>query len=85
MDALRKLLQETPGFTMVEEENITSAIVEALALDDARKREMINALVPSKIRPLFNEFAGVRGGEVFENLRNGKLVYHRFLGVKRKA
>lgn len=85
MEAVRDLLKMTDGFVIVEEEDITNSVIAALELDDARKREMIQALVPSGIQPLFNEFAGIRGGQVFEGLQNGTLVYHRFCIRKERS
>jgi SAM-dependent methyltransferase len=78
MQNLRNLLGKTRGFSILEEDNITPGVVAAMSQDTVRKREMIRALVPSAIRPLFNEFAGLAGGQVFDGLRNGRLVYYRF-------
>jgi SAM-dependent methyltransferase len=79
METLKKLLETTRSFRLAHEENITNAVIAALQAGDARKREMIRNLVPAAMRPLFNEFAAVSGGQVFENLQNGSLVYYRFL------
>jgi ubiquinone/menaquinone biosynthesis C-methylase UbiE len=82
MAQLRGMIKGTPGFKILEEEEITADVLAAMEADDARKREKIRDLVPAAIQPLFNEFAGVRGGKVFENLNSGKLVYHRFVVLK---
>ncbi len=79
MEELRRLLEETPGFKIVVEEDITAGVAAALAADDARKRSMIEALIPAKIRRLFQEFAGVKGGQIYERLTKRELVYFRFV------
>ena len=79
MDELKRMLRETNGFEIAGEEDISAGVVAAMEADEKRKREMIQRLVPASIRPLFEEFAGMRGGQVFEGLKNGSLVYARFV------
>jgi SAM-dependent methyltransferase len=79
METLRACLKSTPGFELLEEEDITAGVAMALEADDARKRSLIDALVPTSIRPLFQEFAGVCGGQVHESLKKRTLVYSRFI------
>jgi SAM-dependent methyltransferase len=83
MEDLKRMVRETKGFEIVSEENISAGVVAAMEADEARKREMIGRLVPPAVRPLFEEFAGMRGGQVFEGLKNGGLIYQRFL-VRRR-
>lgn len=80
MAELRLMLSRTPGLEILEEEDITAGVLAALEADDARKRRMIEDLVPASIRPLFEEFAGVRGGQVHERLSQRTLIYARFVG-----
>jgi SAM-dependent methyltransferase len=79
MEELRKQLKSTSGFELLQEEDITSGVMAALTADDARKRAMIESLVAPSLRPLFEEFAGVAGGQIFERLKNRTLVYSRFV------
>jgi SAM-dependent methyltransferase len=79
MEILRSLLATIGAFRIAREENITDPVIAALEAGDKRKREMIRELVPAAIRSLFNEFAAVSGGQIFEKQQNGSLVYYRFL------
>ena len=79
MDELREQLRSTGGLEIVDEENITAGVVSALESDDRRKRAMIEELVPKSIRPLFQEFAGLQSGAIHSRLKQGTLVYCRFV------
>ena len=79
MEELKRMLRETNGFEIAGEEDISAGVVAAMEADEKRKREMIQRLVPETIQPLFEEFAGMRGGQVFEGLQNGSLIYMRFV------
>jgi SAM-dependent methyltransferase len=83
MDELRAQLRSTRGLEVLEEENITAGVVSALEADDRRKRTMIATLVPKSIQPLFEEFAGLQSGTIHSRLKEGTLVYCRF--VERKT
>jgi ubiquinone/menaquinone biosynthesis C-methylase UbiE len=83
MEQLRTQLRSTPGLGLLEEENISAGVVRALEADDRRKRRMIETLVPQSIRPLFQEFAGLESGTIHSRLKQGTLIYCRF--VVRKA
>jgi SAM-dependent methyltransferase len=78
MAELERALAATPGWTQVLREDITERVAESLTVDDARKRELIDALVPPKLRHIFGEFAGLKGGQVYEGFRARKLLYRRF-------
>jgi ubiquinone/menaquinone biosynthesis C-methylase UbiE len=62
----------------VQEEAITTGVLKALELDDVRKRAMIEQMIPARLRPLFEEFAGLTGSKVYRGLQSGDLVYLRF-------
>lgn len=83
MEKLREGLLAAGGWALVEHEDITPRVLQALREDDARKRRLIEELVPHKLRPLFREFAGLEGGSVSQALRDGSLLYHRFALKKR--
>jgi SAM-dependent methyltransferase len=74
---LEPLLRRQP-WSRVEKEDITAAVIRALELDDARKSAMIADWIPPRLRPLFQEFAGLSGGKISRGLRSGGLVYLRF-------
>lgn len=83
MDELKRILEEVAGLEIVAEEDVSKGVLKALEMDDQRKRALIESLIPAGTRPLFKEFAGVRGGQVFEGLRDGQLNYRRFVARKR--
>ena len=62
----------------LEEENISGNVLKALEVDDARKRALIDRLVPPAERERFSEFAAVAGSKVHGSLRDGALIYVRF-------
>jgi ubiquinone/menaquinone biosynthesis C-methylase UbiE len=78
MKELQELLAAKPQWQLVEQEDITERVAAALSADDARKRKMISELVPGKLQPIFEEFAGVSGGKVFNSLQKRELLYFRF-------
>jgi SAM-dependent methyltransferase len=79
MEQLRERLRGSAGLEIIDEENITAGVVRALEADDRRKRTMIERLVPESIRPLFEEFAGLASGTIHSRLKQGTLIYCRFL------
>jgi ubiquinone/menaquinone biosynthesis C-methylase UbiE len=78
MKELQELLAAKPQWQLIEQEDITGCVAAALSDDDARKRKMISELVPAKLQPMFEEFAGVSGGKVFNSLQKRELLYCRF-------
>jgi len=71
------------GLDKLEEEDITARVVEALDLDNERRRRLINQFVPRLLRHAFKEFAGVQGSDFFYSpfMRREK-VYRRYLFQK---
>ena len=43
--------------------------------DDARKRELIAAVVPAERQRVFGEFAALAGTQMFEGFRTRELLY----------
>ncbi len=78
MGQLKGILEAQSGWKKVEEEDITAQVAAALEADDTRKRKMIGDLVSPRMRPIFEEFAGVEGGKVFRGLQKRDLLYFRF-------
>lgn len=83
MVRLKEILQVQDGWEKLEEEEITDGVAAALEADDVRKRKLIIELVPEQLRPMFEEFAGVTGGKVYQGLRKKELQYFRFVFRKR--
>lgn len=63
----------------IERVDITARVLAALDADDARKRRLIDELVPRRLRPLFGEFAGLSDGQIHRGFARGELVYVRFV------
>lgn len=82
MDSVAAALQEG-GLKLVERVDITDRVVAALVRDDARKRQLIQEIVPRRLHGIFGEFAGLHGGQVCTALQRREMLYHRFLLQKR--
>lgn len=78
MDALEAKLRARPDWQVVEREDITAGVADAMQADDERKRRLIDEHVPKSFRHLFGEFAGLVGGEIHTGFREGRLRYVRF-------
>lgn len=78
MNVLRQQLRNS-GLQWIEEENITSNVIQAIEAEDDVKKARIKKLFPAKWQKLFGEFAGVVGSTFYTKLTNGIKVYHRFV------
>ena len=78
MNILRQQLKNS-GLQWIEEENITSNVVQAIEAEDDVKKARIKKLFPAKWQKIFGEFAGVVGSTFHTKLKNGVKVYHRFV------
>jgi hypothetical protein len=54
-------------------------VVAALDADDDSKRDLIGRLVDRPLRKVFSEFAALRGSELYQLLRDGRLAYLGFV------
>lgn len=61
------------------DEEITSNVVNAIELEEEVKQKRISANIPKWMAKPFKEFAGVKGSRIHEDLKNGSLVYRRFV------
>ena len=50
-----------------------------LSLEEDIKQKRISDNIPKWIAKPFKEFAGVKGSRIHEDLKNGSLVYRRFV------
>ena len=83
MAALEATLRAQPRLELLEREDVTANVVAALEEDDARKRREIAERTSVLTRGLMNEFAGLRGGAIFEGFRSRTAAYWRFACRKR--
>ena len=74
VDTLREQFN-TCGLTVEKETDITSNVLTALRLDNARKLELIDALIPRVFRRPFRVFAGIAGTRNYAGLESGTLRY----------
>jgi hypothetical protein len=63
------------GLTVEKQTDITTNVLTALRLDNARKLELIDALIPRVFRGPFRVFAGIAGTRNYVGLRSGTLRY----------
>ena len=54
-------------------------VINAIKLEEDVKQKRISANIPKWIAKPFKEFAGVKGSRIHEDLKNGSLVYRRFV------
>jgi SAM-dependent methyltransferase len=67
-----------PGFEIVRERDITANIVAALDESSAPTTTLIDRLIARPLRPLVQQFAGVRGTLVYQRFASGSLRYKLF-------
>jgi len=85
MAKLHTLLATQPAWTQVGHEDITGAVADAMEADDQRKRALIREFISPRFQPLFGEFAGLVGGQMYEGFRTREILYHRFAFRKKPA
>ncbi len=78
MDLLKRQLVNS-GLELLEEEDISQNVVNAMEAEDDVKKARIKRLVPERWQKLFAEFAGVVGSRLHTNLINGDRLYYRFV------
>jgi len=67
------------GMTLLDQQDITANVVEALRRDSERKFALIEQNVNKRLLNTFRQFAAVEGSETFNGFRNGTFVYVRYL------
>ena len=63
------------GLTVEKQTDITTNVLTALRLDNARKLGLIDALIPRVFHWPFRAFAGIEGTRNYAGLQSGKLSY----------
>ena len=70
------------GLTVLEQEDITANVVEALRRDSQRKLALLEQHGNPRLMSVFRQFAAIEGSGVYEGFRNGSAVYLRYLMQK---
>lgn len=78
MEDLKKEL-ETSGMTVLKERLITQEVVEALKLDDQRRRELVKKLTPKFLHKIALNFAGTVGSETYNQFDTRKYIYFSYV------
>ena len=77
IDAVNTLREQfnACGLMVEKQTDITTNVLTALRLDNARKLELIDALIPRVFHWPFRVFAGIAGTRNYTGLESGKLRY----------
>jgi SAM-dependent methyltransferase len=67
------------GLRIVEEEEITAAVIRALTLATPAVRARVERRVPRPLRRYALEFSAVEGSTIFGSFADGSLTYRRFV------
>jgi ubiquinone/menaquinone biosynthesis C-methylase UbiE len=78
MIVLRNNLRQS-GLEILTEEDISNNVVKAIEQEEPVKNKRIEKYIPKWFQSTFREFAGVQGSKIHRDLRDGVLVYHRFV------
>jgi ubiquinone/menaquinone biosynthesis C-methylase UbiE len=66
------------GMALLESQDITANVIEALRQESERKLRLIERSVHRRLVRTFQEFAAIEGSLVFDDFTNGRTVYHRY-------
>ena len=75
-------LRSIPKWEVKDQEDISEGVLIALGKDNTRKQQLISELIPGRWQGLFDEFAGMSGGQIQGSLEDGSLHYLRYWAVK---
>jgi len=67
------------GMEIIEEEDVSKNVVKAIEQEEPFKKERIKRSIPKWLQKAFSEFAGVLGSKIHTDLRDGILLYYRFV------
>lgn len=82
VETFRQQMQSC-GLDLISAEDISDYVSRAIELEEHIKQKRIRENIPVSMQAVFKQFAGVEGSKAHLNLKNGTLVYYRF--VLRKA
>lgn len=77
-DRLDAQLAET-GMTILEKQDVTATVLEALRQDSERKLALIQRSVNKRLVGTFRQFAAIEGSEVYDSFKNGTTTYLRYM------
>jgi ubiquinone/menaquinone biosynthesis C-methylase UbiE len=77
-DRLHGQLLET-GMAIVDKQDITPNVLEALRQDSQRRLGLIQRSVNKHLIDTFQEFAAIEGSDIFDGFKNGTTVYLRYV------
>ncbi|MFN2396370.1 MAG: class I SAM-dependent methyltransferase, partial [Bacteroidales bacterium] len=66
---------DSSGFEILHYETINTQVVNALKADDARRKDLVQRLVPRLLRKTAKSFAGAVGSETFNMFVDSRYVY----------
>ena len=81
MEILRNQLKKS-GLKLLEEEDITNNVVEAIEKEDDLKWKRIKESIPNWLQGAFGEFGGAVGSQIHLQLKHRDLIYFRFKLIK---
>ncbi|MBS1506386.1 MAG: class I SAM-dependent methyltransferase [Bacteroidetes bacterium] len=84
MTILKNELRDTQ-MKLIQEENISSNVIQAIEAEDETKRKRIEEKIPKRWQKLFCDFAGVVGSRFHLTLKEGTRTYWRFHLQKAEA
>jgi len=70
-----ELALSRPKLRLVQCQNITENVIQALDKIQEHKINLIREYTPKRIQPVFKDFAGVRDSKIYNAFKNGKVVY----------
>jgi ubiquinone/menaquinone biosynthesis C-methylase UbiE len=82
--ALQKELQSS-GLIQLKEEFITGQVVNALELDDGRKRKLVEKLAPRFLHKTALNFAGAIGSRTYDQFVSREYVYFSYIFQKKQV
>jgi SAM-dependent methyltransferase len=78
MEDMKKEL-EASGLTVLKERLITQEVVEALKLDDQRRRDLVKKLTPKFLHKIALNFAGTVDSETYNQFDTRKYIYFSYV------
>jgi ubiquinone/menaquinone biosynthesis C-methylase UbiE len=67
------------GMKVVDRKIITPNVVEALQLDDERRRKLVKKLAPGMLQKVALNFSGAVGSETYNHFESGKYQYFAYI------
>ena len=67
------------GFKIISHRNINKEVVDALTIDDSRRRYLVKKLMPKILQNSALNFAGVIGSDTYKSFESEKFVYFSYI------